>query len=240
VSKAKEAAGRYAAELIEDGMTVGLGTGSTVHFTLAALGERVHAGLAIRGVPTSLDTERKARDLGIPLVGLDEAPSIGLTIYGADEIDPSFNMIKGGGGALLREKVVARASERVVIVVDPGKVVTKLGERFLLPIEVVPFARAVVRRELERLGAEPVLRLVDQGKVYRTDNGNEILDVRFPGGIGDPPALERELALIPGIVESGLFVGLAHLLVIGRENGEVEVRDASALAPSSAAKIKKL
>lgn len=229
MSKAKEAAGRHAAEFVEDGMTVGLGTGSTVHFALAALGQRIHAGLAIRGVPTSLDTERKARELRIPLVGLEEAPSIDLTIDGADEIDPRFNMIKGGGGALLREKVVARASERVVIVVDPGKVVARLGERFLLPVEVVPFARALVRRELEQMKAEPVLRLADQGKVYRTDNGNEILDVRFPAGIPDPPALERELASIPGIVESGLFVDLAHLLVIGREDGGAEVRERAAV-----------
>ncbi len=225
MSKAKEAAGRHAAGFVEEGMTVGLGTGSTVHFTLAALGERVKAGLGIRGVPTSIDTERKARELGIAIVGLEEAPAIDLAIDGADEIDSSFQMIKGGGGALLREKVVARAAQHVVIVVDPDKVVARLGERFLLPIEVVPFARAIVRRELERMKAEPVLRLVDRGRVYRTDNGNEILDVRFPGGIADPASLERELASIPGIVESGLFVGLADLLVVGRESGEVEIRE---------------
>jgi ribose 5-phosphate isomerase A len=134
-------------------------------------------------------------------------------------------MIKGGGGALLREKVVARSSKREVIVVDAGKVVDRLGQRFLLPIEVVPFAHALVRRELEALGGAPVLRLADQGKVYRTDNGNEILDTRFEGGIADPPDLERRLAAIPGLVESGLFIDLAHVLVVGHDDGQVEVRE---------------
>ncbi len=225
MSQSKEAAGRRAADFAEDGMTLGLGTGSTVHFALLALGERVRDGLSVRGVPTSVETESKARDLGIPLVGLEEAPTIDLTIDGADEIDPAFHMIKGGGGALLREKVVARASKRVVIVVDPNKVVERLGIRFLLPLEVVPFARSLVQRELERMDAAPVLRLADQDRVYRTDNGNEILDTRFPGGIADPPALEEKLALIPGLVESGLFVGLADQLVIGHESGEVELRE---------------
>ena len=225
MSKAKEAAGRRAAEYVENGMVVGLGTGSTVFFTLQALGERVREGLSIRGVPTSVDTETKAREFGIPLTTFEEASRLDLTIDGADEIDPGFHMIKGGGGALLREKVVARASKREVIVVDSGKVVDRLGLSFMLPLEVVPFARGPVRREIEALGAEPVLRLAAQGEVYLTDNGNEILDARFPEGIADPPALERELAQIPGLVESGLFIDLAHVLVVGNEGGEVEVRE---------------
>lgn len=205
---------------------MGLGTGSTVHFALVALGERVRDGLSIRGVPTSIDTATKSQELGIPLVDLAGAGSIDLTIDGADEIDPAFHMIKGGGGALLREKVVARASKREVIVVDPTKVVDRLGLKFLLPVEVVPFARSLVQRELEKLGASSVLRRVaDQGEVYLTDNGNEVLDAKFEGGIDDPPVLERELAVLPGVVESGLFVGLAHQLVIGHEDGRVELRE---------------
>ena len=225
VSRAKEAAGRTAADAVRDGMTVGLGTGSTVHFTLERLAERIRAErLAVRGVPTSLDTERKARGLGIPLVSLDEVESIDLTIDGADEIDARFDMIKGGGGALLREKVVASLSKRELIVVDRAKLVERLGVRFALPVEVVPFARAAVARRIARLGAAWTLRQ-REGQVARTDNGNEILDCRFPGGIADARALERALDEIPGVVESGLFVGLAHRLVIGDEDGRVETRE---------------
>lgn len=226
MSEAKRAAGERAAQFVTDGMTVGLGTGSTVHFALLALAKRVsEENLTIRGIPTSLDTETKAEELGIPLITLAEASEIDLTIDGADEIDPAFDMIKGGGGALLREKVVAAISRRVVIIVDPGKLVDRLGVRFLLPVEVVPFARSVVAAHLEALGATPTVRTQSSGTPRRTDNGNEILDCRFPDGIADAAALETELARIPGVVESGLFVGLAHTLVIGAEGGEVEVRE---------------
>ncbi len=221
----KEIAGQRAAEMVEDGMTVGLGTGSTVHFTLERLADRVaKEGLAIRGVPTSLETERKAQALGIPLVTLLDVEAIDLTIDGADEIDPAFHMIKGGGGALLREKVVAYISRRVAIVVGRNKVVERLGTTFLLPVEVVPFACAMVAREITRLGAEPVLRVTQPSQPTLTDNGNQILDCRFPQGIPDPAAMEVQLAGIPGIVESGLFVGLAQVLVIGDDDGTVEVR----------------
>ncbi len=222
----KEIAGRRAAEFVQTGMTLGLGTGSTVHFTLLALGERIHTeGLRVRGVPTSLDTERKARELGIPLATLDEVTAIDLTIDGADEIDPQFSMVKGGGGALLREKVVAAISRRAVIVVGPEKVVPRLGTTFALPVEVAPFARPVVERALARLGCEPRLRTAKDGGHYLTDNHNEILDCRFSDGIVDPVALERAIDAIPGVVESGLFVGLAHVLVIGHPDGRAEVRE---------------
>jgi ribose 5-phosphate isomerase A len=226
MSRSKETAGRAAAEFVRDGMTVGLGTGSTVYFTLQRLGERVRAEkLDIVGVPTSVDTEIKARAFGIPLATLSEVESIDLTIDGADEIDARFDMIKGGGGALLREKVVAALSKREVIVVDRSKVVERLGVRFLLPVEVVPFARATVARKIAQLGATWTLRMRDGKEVYLTDNGNEILDCRFPGGIADAPALERALDEIPGVVESGLFIGLAHALVLGDEEGRSEVRE---------------
>ncbi len=221
----KEVAGRAAADLVPGGTVVGLGTGSTVHFALLRLGERMRTeGLRLRGVPTSLDTERKARELGIDLVGLDEVETIDVTIDGADEIDARFDMIKGGGGALLREKVVASLSRRVIIVVGAGKVVERLGSTFALPVEVVPFACAPVGRALERLGAQPRLRLRD-GKPFVTDNGNQILDCGFGAGIQDAPALERAIDAVPGVVESGLFIGLAHALVIGAADGRATVRE---------------
>ncbi len=222
----KELAGRKAAELASDGMVLGLGTGSTAYFTLLRLAERMREeGLAIRGVPTSLDTQSKAHGMGIPLVDLAEVERIDLTIDGADEIDERFRMIKGGGGALLREKVVASISRREVIVVGAEKVVGVLGKMFPLPVEVVPFARPVVERAVRALGGVPAVRCSVAGGETRTDNGNAILDCHFHGGIQDPEDLERKLALLPGVVESGLFIGLAHAVVIGHADGRVEVRE---------------
>ena len=226
MSRAKEAAGRRAAQFVEDGMTVGLGTGSTVHFALVALAERVgRENLSIRAVATSLDTERNARQLELPLVGLGDVGEIDLTLDGADEIDPAFRMIKGGGGALLREKVVAELSRRAVIVVDRSKLVERLGVKCLLPVEVVPFARPAVARRLAELGAVSTVRLASADEPYLTDNANEILDCRFEGGISDPVGLEARLSAIPGAVENGLFVDLAHVLVVGDEDGGTEVRE---------------
>ena len=226
VTGAKEAAGRRAADMVETGTVVGLGTGSTVWFTLVRLAERIQTeGLEVVGVPTSMDTTEKATELGIPIVGLGEVEKIDLTIDGADEIDGEFRMIKGGGGALLREKVVASISDREVIVVGQDKVVDKLGTTFLLPVEVASFALPTVSRALIALGCEPVLRLSDPGVALKTDNGNQILDCHFPEGIDDPVALEKQLAGIPGVVESGLFIDLAHVLVIGNEDGTAEVRE---------------
>ena len=220
----KEVAGRQAADLVQDGMRLGLGTGSTVHFTIVRISERIREEkLSVRCVPTSVDTEQKARALGIPLASLEDVDAIDLTIDGADEIDDCFDMIKGGGGALLREKVVASISREEAIVVGANKVVRKLGTTFALPVEVVPFALATVGRALARLGCEPVTRTAGGG-AYATDNGNRILDCRFPNGIADAPALERRIAAIPGVVESGLFVGLAHVLFIGKPDGTCEVR----------------
>lgn len=208
-------------------MTVGLGTGSTVHFTLLELGERVRAGLEIRGVPTSVDTHRKATELGIPLVTLDEVTSLDVTIDGADEIDPEFNLIKGGGGALLREKVVASITKLQVIVVGRDKLVDRLGTTFLLPVEIVPFARPTVMRAIDALGAQPMVRMTDAGDVYHTDNGNEILDCKFPEGILDVVSTNRALLDQPGVVDTGLFLGLAHVAVVGDDEGGVEVLERS-------------
>ncbi len=223
----KALSGRRAADLVEDGMTLGLGTGSTVHFVLLRLAERIRAeGLRVRGVPTSLDTERKAREWGIPLVNLGAVEALDLAIDGADEIDPQFRMIKGGGGALLREKVVASLARRVAIVVGETKLVERLGTSFALPVEVVPFALPSVQRAIARLGCTPRERLKD-GREYRTDNGNAILDCSFAHGIADADELDHRLHSIPGVVESGLFLGLAHVLIVGRADGRVDVRTRS-------------
>ena len=220
----KEISGRRAAEFVENGMTLGLGTGSTVWFSLLRIAERIREeGLELRGVPTSVDTEQKAKRLGIPLVDLSQVRRLDLTIDGADEIDARLDMIKGGGGALLREKVVASISIREVIVVGRAKVVERLGTTFRLPVEVVPFARPVVAAAIDEIGAMPELRRGEGGGDYLTDNGNQILDCRFPTGIEDAARLERELDAIPGVVETGLFIGLAHAVVIGEEGGGCEV-----------------
>ena len=189
-------------------------------YFLEGLAERIRAeGLEVRGVPTSTATERLCEELAIPLVDLEQVEALDLTVDGADEIDAAFRMIKGGGGALLREKVVASISRRVAIVVDRGKVVERLGRSFDLPVEVVPFAVPVVRRAVERLGGRPTLR---GGADFRTDNGNSILDVAFEDGIADPEELEQQLCTTPGVVECGLFIGLADLRLVGGEDGQVE------------------
>lgn len=223
MSNPKEVAGRRAADMVETNSIVGLGTGSTVYFTLVRLAERIRdEGLQITGVPTSIDTETKARELGIPLTTLAEVEGFDVTIDGADEIDGDFAMIKGGGGALLREKVVAYATRRQIIVVGRNKLVERLGTTFDLPVEVVPFALPMVAREIRTLGAEPTERTAG-GAEYRTDNGNAILDCHFPDGIEDPAAMEHALDTIPGVVETGLFIGLAHACVVGEEDGGVQV-----------------
>jgi ribose 5-phosphate isomerase A len=215
----KELTGRAAAQMVRDGDVVGLGTGSTAYFTVIALGERVKAGLKIIGIPTSVKTADLARSIGIPLTTLDEHPEIDITIDGADEIDPKLRMIKGGGGALLREKVVASASKKMVAVVDSAKVVPVLG-KFPLPVEIIAFARAVVEKKMVALGGSPKLRTKPDGSTYITDNGNEILDCSF-GQIADPPALALILSNTPGIVEHGLFIGIASLALVAR-GGRVE------------------
>jgi ribose 5-phosphate isomerase A len=218
----KEIAGRAAARLVADGDVVGLGTGSTAYFAVLALGERVKAGLKMVGIPTSSGTAQLAGAAGISLTTLDEHPEIDITIDGADEIDPHMNLIKGGGGALLREKVIAAASKKMVVIADSGKAVDRLG-KFPLPIEIIAFARVVVERKMRSLGSTPKLRTRADGSTYLTDNGNPILDCSF-GRIEDPPALARILSNTPGIVEHGLFIGLASVALIGRGDSVEELR----------------
>ena len=219
----KRAAGRAAADLVTSGQTVGLGTGSTVFFVLERLAERIRdEGLEILGVPTSVDTEIKARDLGIALSTLDEVERFHVTIDGADEIDGGFRMIKGGGGALLREKVVASLSDEVITVVGPDKVVERLGTTFDLPVEVVPFARAACSRRIAGLGGTPALR-GGEGPVphrQRQRDPRRPLRRRYRGPRGPRAGPGRD----PGVVESGLFVGLSHVLVIGHDDGSADVR----------------
>lgn len=217
----KRKAAERAAEWIREGMTVGLGTGSTVKHLLDVIAERRAAGewRAIVGVPTSVDTERRATALGIPLATLAERPRIDLTIDGADEVDPALRLIKGLGGALLREKIVAAASAALVIVADESKVVERLGTKAPLPVEVDPFGEPVQPDFLRALGCDPVLRAGADGSAYVTDGGNHIFDCRFPGGIADAEGVERALALRPGIVESGLFLGMATAAVIAGSGG---------------------
>jgi ribose 5-phosphate isomerase A len=213
----KRLAGEEAAGQVRDGMIVGLGTGSTVHYTVMRLGEMVREGLNITGIPTSKATERLATEQGIKLGTLAEHPSIDITIDGADEVDPQLNLIKGMGGALLREKVVASVSEKMIVVVDDSKLVETLGTKSPLPVEVVPFALSPCLAELGKLCDETVVRTVG-GQAYVTDNGNNIVDCRF-SGIPEPRVLENKLMGIPGVVENGLFLGLATLAVVGTPGG---------------------
>jgi len=218
----KQRAAERALELVRDGQVIGLGTGSTARFAIEGLGRLVREGLSIKGVPTSIATERMAMELSIPLVDLNETSTIDLTLDGADEVDPKFNMIKGGGGALTREKLVALASTKRVILVDESKLVPKLGQTRLLPVEVLPFAWTLSARKLNQLGCTSSRR-EQNGIPFVTDNDNYILDCDF-GPIEDPAALEERIKLLPGVIESGLFIGIADTLVIGSEHG-VEVRE---------------
>ncbi|MFQ5749880.1 MAG: ribose-5-phosphate isomerase RpiA [Planctomycetota bacterium] len=222
-SSAKQAVGEAALRLVENGMRLGLGTGSTVDFFLVALARRVQKeGLSIQGVATSQATVRRARELGLPLTTLEEAGELDLAVDGADEVDARFRLIKGGGGALLREKIVASAARQVVILVDESKRVERLGQRFHLPVEILPFGWQVTSKKVAALGATPFLRTGPEGGPFVTDNGNSILDCRFPQGILEPVKLHAALSQIPGVAEVGLFLGLCHVLFVGHADGRVE------------------
>ena len=218
----KEAAARASLKFIKDGQIVGLGTGSTAAYFIKLLGEQVKDGLRIRGIPTSDRSHDLAMSLGIPLTTLDEYQEIDVTVDGADEVDPQLRLIKGGGGAALREKIVASATKQLVIVADASKQVKRLG-KFPLPVEVIKFAEALVAKRIRALGAEVKTRLDASGKPYLTDENNHILDCSF-GEIADPDGLARTLSEMPGVVEHGMFIGMASVALFARGTEIVELR----------------
>ena len=214
----KKLAGEKAIDYIEDGMTLGLGTGSTVEYMLKKLGEKVKDGLKIKGIPTSMHTRKLAKDYKIPITTLEENPEINLTIDGADEVDSYLNLIKGGGGALTREKIIAFHSKKEIIIIDESKVVKALGIDFDLPVEVLKYGWTSTKKSIEeifRCQAE-LRKIVDEP--YITDNGNYILDCSFER-IDEPEELERDINGIPGVVENGLFIGLVDEVIMGSKQG---------------------
>lgn len=221
---AKRAVGEQAASLVADGMCLGLGTGSTTAYAIAAIGRRVRdEGLRVSGVPTSFAAERLARQHGIPLTSLDEIERLDLALDGADEVDPALDLIKGRGGAHAREKVVAAQAERFIVLVDASKTVERLGTRVPVPVEVLPMAASPVMRALERLGAEPELRMGcgKDGPVV-SDQGFWIVDARFPGGLDDPAGLDRAIKTLPGVLDHGLFLGMATEVLVGKPDGTAQ------------------
>ena len=199
-------------------MVVGLGTGRAAARFVQELGARVRGGLDVRGVPTSVATETLARSLGIPLVGFAEVATLDLAVDGADEADPDRNLIKGHGGALVRERVVAAAAARFLVLVGPEKLSPRLGARCAVPVETIPFAAPQVGRALERLGAGAHLRLQPDGEPFVTDNGNLLVHASF-GAISDPQALHAKIREIPGVLDSGLFVGMADEVLVEGDQG---------------------
>ncbi|MET3879446.1 ribose-5-phosphate isomerase RpiA [Chitinophaga sp. OAE865] len=214
----KKAAGEKAAEYIKPGMTVGLGTGSTAYYTILRIGELVRAGLEIKAVATSAQSEQLAIEQQIPLVDFDKIEQIDIDIDGADEADAQLQLIKGGGGALLREKIIAAASKEMLVVIDDKKLVKHLG-KFPLPVEVTTFGWELTFKLLAAQGAHPVLRLKDNNR-FVTDNGNYILDCHYEK-IHNAAALHTQLNNIPGVVENGLFLHYATRLIIGNADGSI-------------------
>lgn len=209
-------AGQYAARYVEDGMLVGLGSGTTFYWTLLELADRIKGGLKMKGIPTSLATERLAFEWGIPLASFAECPRLDLYIDGAKEINPRKEMIKGGGGSFLREKLVAEGANRRIIVVSGNKQVPRLGS-IAVPVEIVPFGSEWTLAKLRDMGCKPDLR-TEQRQFVVSDNGNYIADCDF-GPVPNPADLHRKIKAITGVVETGLFVGMADEVIIGGESG---------------------
>ncbi|MBF2538611.1 ribose-5-phosphate isomerase RpiA [Listeria seeligeri] len=217
----KKIAGEKACEWVKDGMVIGLGTGSTVYYTIEKLGELVQQGLKITGVATSEQTARQAEKLGIPLKSLNDVAEIDITIDGADEVNGAFQGIKGGGGALLREKMVAEASRLNIWVVGEEKLVESLGN-FPLPLEVIPFGWKQIQRSLEKEGIQTTLRKQQNKEIYQTNNGNYILDIVNQTFI-NPVEWQEKLAQVPGVVEQGLFLNYVDIIICGKANGEIKL-----------------
>jgi ribose 5-phosphate isomerase A len=223
----KQQVGKAAAARVQSNSVVGLGTGSTTAYAIQYIGDRLHSGdlKNIRGIPTSFQAEVLAKKYGIPLTTLDAIDRIDIAIDGADEVDPNLNLIKGGGAAHTREKVVDSLADQFVVVVDSGKLVDRLGSNFLLPVEVLPMAIVPVMRKIEQLGGKPELRMgVKKAGPVITDQGNMVIDVKFES-ISDPANLEKTLNNIPGVLENGLFVGVADVVLVGEvKDGQPSVR----------------
>jgi ribose 5-phosphate isomerase A len=215
----KIVAEKAVADHVRDGMTVGLGTGSTAYYVIQKVGELVRSGMRLKCVATSVQTERIAKECGITIVDVDDVDHIDVTIDGADEVDPNMQLIKGLGGALVREKIVAAASLEEVIIVDESKMVPVLGTKTPVPVEVLRFGHTVSRRALERQGCEAVLRMKD-GVPFLTDSGNYVYDCHF-GKIGNPFFLESRINVIPGVVDNGLFLNLATAVLTSSSDGTV-------------------
>lgn len=220
----KQAVAERGASLVQSGMVLGLGSGTTSALMVQAIGRKLREGTLrdIVGVPSSSAIAAVARESGVPLATLDERPALDLNLDGADEVDPNLDLIKGLGGALLWEKIVATAAREVVILVDDSKLVSRLGTKAPLPVEVVPFGWKSHLTFIVSLGGAPTLRLEPDGKPFVTDEGNYILHCRFEGGIADPAGLEAKLLGRAGIVGTGLFLGVAHRVIVGKAGG-VEV-----------------
>ena len=218
LERMKQLACQRAAQEVQDGMVLGLGTGTTVYYFLQELGRMVREGVRITGVPTSVQTAQLATQLAIPLTTLDDYPHLDLAVDGADEVDDHLNLIKGAGGALLREKIIAASAARFLVVVDESKMVHQLGARYPVPVEVVPFGHIPATHALEGLGARVTLRRGADGQTWISDNGNYILDCRF-GPIADPLALQQQLLAIPAVIDSGLFIGMTDTVLVGHAEG---------------------
>jgi len=216
VDQKKKQAAEKAVEYIEDGMLIGLGSGSTVYWMMSRLAERIRDGLQVKGIPSSKRTENWAKEFGIPLTTFSEVQRLDLAIDGADEVDPNLNLIKGGGGSLLREKLVDDASSQLIIVVDESKLVSKLGN-FPLPVEVVPFGWETTAKRIATLNVTPILRSNEDG-VFVSNNGNYILDCPFQQ-IEDPIALHQQLKGMLGVVETGLFLNMTDIVLVGQDDG---------------------
>lgn len=218
----KQLAGETAAKLIQDGMLVGLGTGSTAACFIAALSQRCRDGLRIQAVASSPASHQLALNGGIPLVDPNSLTWLDMTVDGADEVDPKKRLIKGGGGALLREKILATMSKEMLVVVDESKMVPALG-KCPLPVEIIPFGFKATVRHIESLGYSGVIRSTQTGTFFVTDNNNYIYDIFFEAPIASPESLQSSLLTIPGVVETGLFLQIAGRIIVGYDNGKVEV-----------------
>ena len=223
--EAKKSVAQEAVKHVKDGFIIGLGSGSTASYVIQKIGQFVKQGeLQVLGVPSSSQAKMLAIQSGIPLTTLDEHPILDLALDGADEVDKKLNLIKGGGGALTREKIIASTAKEVIIVADETKLVEKLGSNFPVPVEVLPFAMTTVRASIKKLGGKSILR-EGKGKVGAvvTDNGNYILDIDF-GPIDNAEKLNQELKLLPGVIETGLFIKLADIVYIGKPEGIISLK----------------